>query len=67
LAESINTLRFVDIVRERLYTVNLNKGASSSHAEVPVDISIGTTADLEGEQAAGKFLFGGKHDCGIFD
>jgi sugar lactone lactonase YvrE len=64
--ESTNTLRFVDIVKERVHTVDLNNGPSS-HVEVPLDISIGTTADLEGEQAAGKFAFGGKHGYGIFD
>lgn len=64
--ESTNTLRFVDIVKEKVHIVDLNKGASS-HVEVPLDISIGTTADLEGEQASGKFVFGGKHGYGIFD
>lgn len=64
--ESTNTLRFVDIVKEKLHTVDLNKGPSS-HVEVPLDISIGITADLEGDQASGKFAFGGKHGYGIFD
>ncbi|QDS68620.1 hypothetical protein FKW77_001357 [Venturia effusa] len=64
--ESTNTLRFVDIVKEKVHVVDLNKGASS-HVEVPLDISVGTTADLEGEQASSKFAFGGKHGYGIFD
>ncbi|KAI9700922.1 MAG: hypothetical protein M1820_006683 [Bogoriella megaspora] len=62
--ESRRTLRFVDIVKQKVYLLNVDKGPSS-HEVKSLDISIGTTADIEGKDD--EFIFGGKHGYGIFD
>ncbi|KAK4972534.1 rRNA-processing protein cgr1 [Elasticomyces elasticus] len=59
-----NTLRFVDILKKRLHTVDLNVGASS-HKSRELPISIGTTADIEG--SPDEFVFGGKLGYGIMN
>jgi sugar lactone lactonase YvrE len=59
--EASNTLRFVDIVKQKLHVVDLNQGPSS-HNVKDLDISIGTTADLDGDNE--YFIFGGKHGYG---
>lgn len=61
---SRNTLRFVDIVKEKLHTVNLAQGPSS-HKQWDLQYSIGTTADIEGNDR--EFIFGGKSGYGIFN
>ena len=55
-------MRFVDIVKQRVHLIDLNKGPSS-HTYKTLDISIGTTADIEGEDEH-SFIFGGKHGFG---
>ena len=60
--KSRDRLRFVDIVKKKLHTVNLSKGPSS-HKEQGLDFSIGTTADIEGNDE--EFVFGGKLGYGI--
>lgn len=59
-----NTLRFVDIVKKQLHTVDLNKGPSS-HKQIDLPIAIGTTADIEGRPD--EFIFGGKEGYGIMN
>jgi len=60
--KDINTLRFVDIVKQEIHTVDLSKGPSS-HKATKLDISVGTTADIEGNDD--EFVFGGKYGYGI--
>lgn len=62
--KSTNTLRFVDIIKHKLHTVNLDEGPKS-HKQWDLDFSIGTTADIEGTD--GEFIFGGKWGYGIMD
>ena len=59
--KSTNRLRFVDIVKQELHFVDLDKGASS-HTAKGLDISIGTTADIQDDDQ--HFIFGGKHGFG---
>lgn len=62
--KSRNTLRFVDIVNKKLHFVNLDEGPSSQK-QWDLDFSIGTTADIEGNDT--EFIFGGKLGYGIMD
>lgn len=62
--KSTNTLRFVDIVKKHLHTIDLAKGPSS-HKQIDLDIAIGTTADIEGNDD--EFVFGGKAGYGIMN
>lgn len=55
--KSHNSLRFVDIVKKKLHTINLDEGVAS-HREFDLEFSIGATADVEGVE--GKFVFGGE-------
>ncbi|TKA69514.1 hypothetical protein B0A55_08391 [Friedmanniomyces simplex] len=59
-----NTFRFVDIVKRKLHLVDPTVGPSS-HKEHDLDFSIGTTADIEGNDA--EFIFGGKRGYGIMN
>ncbi|KAF2088985.1 hypothetical protein K490DRAFT_38430, partial [Saccharata proteae CBS 121410] len=66
--EATNTLRFVDIVKQKVYALDLTKGPSSLKVLVELtepDTSIGTTADIEGDDE--HFVFGGKRGYGIFN
>ena len=63
--EASNTLRFVDIVKRKVPTVDLNKGSSSHHVLTDLDIFISVTADIEGTDK--EFAFDGKHGYGIVD
>ncbi|CAL8576772.1 rRNA-processing protein cgr1 [Xanthoria parietina] len=47
--ESSQTLRFVDIVKEKLHTVNIKQGPSS-HQIIDLDDAISTTAHIEGTE-----------------
>lgn len=60
--KSRDSLRFVDIVGKKLHTVNLSEGPSS-HKQIDLEYSIGTTADIEGNDE--EFIFGGKWGYGI--
>ena len=57
-----NTLRFVDIVKQKLHFVNPRAGPSS-HKQWDLDFSVGTTADIQGNDA--ELIFGGKRGYGI--
>ncbi|KAF2454295.1 hypothetical protein BDY21DRAFT_400268 [Lineolata rhizophorae] len=63
--ESTNTLRFVDIVKQQIHVVDLTAGPTSHKVLAKLDISIGVTADIEGN-GNGDFVFAGKHGFGIF-
>lgn len=62
--QSTNTLRFFDIVKQEMHTVDLNEGPSS-HKIIHLPFSIGTTADIEGNDD--EFIFGGKSGYGIMN
>lgn len=59
-----NTLRWVDIVKKHIHTVDLAKGPSS-HKQIELPISIGTTANIEGNDE--EFVFGGKAGYGVMN
>lgn len=59
-----NQLRFVDIVKKKLHTVNLSDGPAS-HKQWDLDFSIATTADIEGNDD--EFVFGGKFGYGVMN
>ncbi|KAL8811142.1 MAG: hypothetical protein Q9200_002025 [Gallowayella weberi] len=61
--ESSQTLRFVDIVKEKIHTVNLKQGPSS-HKVIDVDGPISTTADIEGTED--ELIVGAKLGYAIF-
>ncbi|KAJ9644043.1 rRNA-processing protein cgr1 [Coniosporium tulheliwenetii] len=63
--EKTNTLRFVDIVKSKVHTIDLNEGPSSHKVLADLDISIGCTADIEDNDD--DFAFGGKHGYGILN
>lgn len=56
---STNTLRFVDIKKKRLHTINLRVGPSSL-TTLQLDIPVGVTADIEGIDCTDRILVGGK-------
>jgi len=62
--QDTNTLRFVDIVKKQLHTVDLDQGPPS-HKMTQLEIAVGTTADIEGN--ADEFVFGGKAGYGIMN
>ena len=55
----------MDIVKQKVHIVDLNEGPSSHRVLADLDISIGTTADIEGNDQ--ELAFGGKHGYGILD
>ncbi|KAL1305220.1 hypothetical protein AAFC00_002138 [Neodothiora populina] len=59
-----NTLRFFDIIKQKMHTVDLNIGPSS-HKVFDLPISVGTTANIEGNDD--EFVFGGKSGYGIMN
>jgi sugar lactone lactonase YvrE len=56
-------LRFVDIEKQELHSVDMNAGASSHKVIKKMDISIGCMADIEGNDK--EFIFGGKYGYGV--
>ena len=54
----------MDIVNKKLHFVNLTEGPSS-HRRLDLDYSIGTTADIEGNDT--EILFGGKLGYGVMN
>lgn len=61
--EETNTVRFLDVEKQELHRVDINKGPSSHRLVKKLDISIGCTADIEGNDK--EFIFGGKYGYGI--
>ncbi|KAM0717292.1 hypothetical protein Q7P37_007144 [Cladosporium fusiforme] len=58
-----NTLRFVDIINKKLFFVSVADGQPTLR-EHQLEYSIGTTADIEGNDD--EIIFGGKLGYGIF-
>ena len=61
-----NSLRFVDIKKKRLHTVNLAEGPSSVKT-IQLDVPIGVTADIAGVNPAEKILVGIKYGVAVLD
>lgn len=61
-----NTLRFVDIKKHRLHTVDLSIGPESLKT-LQLDMPVGVTADIEGVDASKKILVGGKSGICVLD
>ncbi|TVY71192.1 putative sugar lactone lactonase [Lachnellula suecica] len=57
--EDRNTLRFVDIIKRQLHTVDLTAGPESLKT-LQFDMPVGVTADIEGVDSTKKILVGGK-------
>ena len=61
-----NTLRFVDIKKKRLHTVDLATGPESL-TTLQFDMPVGVTADIEGVDPSRKILIGGKSGVYVLD
>jgi sugar lactone lactonase YvrE len=61
-----NVLRFVDIKKKRLHTVDLGVGPSSLRT-LQLDMPVGVTADIEGVDSSRKILVGGKSGVSVLD
>jgi len=61
--EETNTVRFLDVEKQEIHRVDINKGPSSHKLIKKLDISIGCTADIEGNDK--EFIFGGKYGYGV--
>ena len=55
----------MDINKRQIHSVNLDEGPSSHKVSSDLDISISTTADIEGNDD--EFAFGGQHGFGVFN
>lgn len=61
--EDRNSIRFLDVEKQAVMRVDLAKGPSSFKTIKNYDISIGCTADIEGNDR--EFIFAGKYGFGI--
>ena len=61
-----NTLRFVDIIKNRLHTVNLSEGPSSL-TTLQLDKPVTVTSDIEGVDPREKILIGVKYGLAVLD
>jgi len=61
-----NHLRFVDIKKRRLHTIDLSKGPGSLKT-IQFDMPVGVTADIEGVDSSKKILVGGKSGIYLLD
>ncbi|KAH6620243.1 regucalcin [Boeremia exigua] len=61
--EATNTVRFLDVEKQELHRVDISKGPSSHKLVKKLDISLGCTADIEGNDK--EFIFGGKYGYGV--
>ncbi|PBP20523.1 hypothetical protein BUE80_DR008615 [Diplocarpon rosae] len=64
--ESQHRLRFVDIIKKQLHTIDLALGPQSL-TTLQLDMPVGVTADIEGLDARQKILVGGKSGLYILD
>lgn len=63
--EDTNSVRFLDVEQQKVMRVDLEKGPSSFKVIKDFDISMGVTADIEGNDK--EFVFGGKYGFGVAD
>lgn len=59
-------MRFVDIIKRQLHTVDLGVGPKSLKT-LQFDMPVGVTADIEGVDPSKKILIGGKSGVYILD
>ncbi|KAK6584489.1 hypothetical protein PZA11_002713 [Diplocarpon coronariae] len=64
--QSRNRLRFVDIIKKRLHTIDLAAGPASLET-LQLDMPVGVTADIEGIDPSRKILVGGKSGVYVLD
>ncbi|KAH7393287.1 hypothetical protein BKA64DRAFT_644041 [Cadophora sp. MPI-SDFR-AT-0126] len=64
--EATNRLRFVDIIKRQLHTVDLSIGPKSLKT-LQFDMPVGVTADIESVDSRKKILIGGKSGVYILD
>ncbi|KAK6067874.1 calcium homeostasis protein [Seiridium cupressi] len=62
--KATNSLRFVDIIKKRVHTVDLSKGPESL-TTLEFDTPIGVTADIEGVDPHESILIGAKHGIAV--
>lgn len=58
--QATSSLRFVDIIKKRIHTVDLSRGPESL-VTLDFDIPIGVTADIDGVDPQDRILIGAKH------
>ncbi|KAL6703692.1 rRNA-processing protein cgr1 [Coniothyrium glycines] len=63
--EDTNSIRFLDVEKCKVFRIDLNAGPQSFKTIKNYDISMGCTADIEGNTK--EFIFGGKYGYGIAD
>ncbi|KAI1500445.1 regucalcin [Biscogniauxia marginata] len=61
-----NSLRFVDIKKHRVHSVNLDQGPQSL-STIQLDTPVGVTADVEGVDPRDKILIGAKYGIAVLD
>lgn len=61
--EETNSVRFLDVEKCEFHRIDLNAGPSSHKVFKKLDISVGCTADIEGNDK--EFIFGGKYGFGV--
>lgn len=61
-----HTLRFVDIKKHRIHSVDLAKGPESA-TTLQLDTPVGVTADIAGVDPASKILIAAKYGLAVLD
>lgn len=64
--KATNTLRWVDIINQRVHTVSLTDGPESVRT-IQLDTPVGVTADVEGVDPQEKILVGIKYGIALLD
>lgn len=64
--EATNTLRWVDIISQRVHTVSLAEGLGSVKT-IQLDTPVTVTADVEGHDPQDKILIGVKYGIALLD
>lgn len=64
--KATNTLRFLDIIQQRIHTVSLSEGPGSLKT-IQLDSPVGVTADIEGCDPQDKILIAVKYGIAILD
>lgn len=65
--EETHSLRFVDIRRKQIHTVDLAAGPSSLHTLELADSTVSVTADIEGVDPRDKIVVGLKYGLALLD
>jgi sugar lactone lactonase YvrE len=64
--KATNSLRFLDIINKKIYTVSLDKGPESL-TTITLDSPVGVTCDIEGVDPQEKILVGLKYGLAVLD